>query len=49
MEECQVYGKAVREHSLKSTKYELQGFHGDPLYDHFRFNLFNDMISYHMI
>ena len=40
LEACQVYGQMVIEHSSKSTKYELQGSHGDPLYEHFRFNMF---------
>ena len=37
---CQVYGKVVLERSSKSTKYELQGSRGDPLYEKFRFDSF---------
>ena len=33
-----MYAKAVLEHSSNPTKYELQGSHGDPLYEHFWFN-----------
>ena len=40
LEACQVYAKVVLERSSKSTKYELQGSHGDPLYEHFRFGSF---------
>ena len=40
LEACQVYGKVVLERSSKSTKYELQGSRGDPLYERFRFKNF---------
>ena len=32
---CQVLEKVALKHSSKSTKYELEGSHSDPLYDHF--------------
>ena len=36
LEAYRVHGKAVQEHSSKSTKYELEGSYVDPLYEHFR-------------
>ena len=39
LEACQVHGKLALKHSSKSTKYELAGYYGDPLYEHFRFDV----------
>ena len=36
-EACQVHEKVGLEHSSKSTKYELEGFYGEPVHEHFSF------------
>ena len=42
LEACQVHERVALKHGSKSTtKYELEGSYGDPLYEHFRFGMFD--------
>ena len=45
LEACQVHGKVALEHSSKSTKHELEGSYGDPLYEHFCFGIFDFLLD----
>ena len=37
LEACRVHEKVALERSSKSTKYELEGYHGGPVHEHFSF------------